>query len=231
MTFLWLIILSHVMSDFLLQSDAVASSKGKLEVKGISIHALTVFVCTFCLTIAYGVNLALSFSAISTVAHMVIDIAKILISDKILKGKKIIPLISFIIDQALHLYVLIILLSRYTVSVDASVIRIFKFLLPNIHLSIESQQQLFNFFFSDRNIVLLTIYIYVIFGGAILTRMLLDLILPSQTTCSEGGGMIIKPASHKAGKYIGIMERAIIFTLVLYNTLPAVGFVLAVKSV
>lgn len=45
------------------------------------------------------------------------------------------------------------------------------------------------------------------------------------------GHIILNPDSNKAGKYIGILERAIILTLVIHDSIGAVALVFTAKSI
>lgn len=74
----------------------------------------------------------------------------------------------------------------------------------------------------DRFLVILVAYTFVVFGGAVLVRGVLDAFVT----------MTDQRPDTRAGRYIGMLERTLILilTLVLVNALPSVVFVLTAKS-
>jgi len=69
-------------------------------------------------------------------------------------------------------------------------------------------------------LVLMLAYVVVIFAGAVLVRLMLD-------AFSIG----VEPRlATNAGRYIGMVERALMLTLVLVDALPSIAFVLTAKS-
>lgn len=72
----------------------------------------------------------------------------------------------------------------------------------------------------NRVLVLTLAYVVVIFAGAVLVRLMLD-------AFSIG----VEPRlATNAGRYIGMVERALMLTLVLVDALPSIAFVLTAKS-
>lgn len=72
----------------------------------------------------------------------------------------------------------------------------------------------------NKVLVLTLAYVVVIFAGAVLVRLMLD-------AFSIG----VEPRlATNAGRYIGMVERALMLTLVLVDALPSIAFVLTAKS-
>ncbi len=65
------------------------------------------------------------------------------------------------------------------------------------------------------------IYVYVVFGGALLIRHVLDTIALQSS----------QYAVRNAGKIVGILERSIILILAAIGEISAIGFVIAAKSI
>ncbi|MGI6709115.1 MAG: hypothetical protein ACOX33_08460 [Dethiobacteria bacterium] len=70
------------------------------------------------------------------------------------------------------------------------------------------------------------VYCYVIFGGAVLVRKVLDLeALRLPGPAGKFGD------TRQAGRYIGMLERALILSLALANAFTSIAFVLTAKSI
>lgn len=229
MTFLWLAILAHVIADFVVQTDNVAKSKRQLEWQGFLKHGLVIFLSTFIVIHFYGIITAFKFSFLTALLHIAFDYLKELLLNKSEKGW--LPVISLLIDQVFHIYIIVLLGSKFTVNLDSNIINFYSILLPTVPIAFPVKEQLQNLFQLDKCIFTTIMYIYTTFGGAVLIRMVLDYVIPKNTYASAGGEFIIVNPANQTGRYIGILERAIILTLVLYGSLPAVAFVLTAKSI
>ncbi len=187
-----------------------------------------VVVCTFFATHFYGLITAIKFSILITVIHLFFDFLKVLVFRK--KSYKWLSLVGFLIDQAFHFYVLVMVWSQFTLKVDPTILGLYSYLFPSLELSHELKEQLRNLFPLDRTIFIGIIYLYITFGGAVFIRLILDCVFPQNVTVNGKGIDFSKLLYEQTGKYIGILERALLLTLVLYNSLPAVAFVLTAKS-
>ena len=67
-------------------------------------------------------------------------------------------------------------------------------------------------------------YLFVLFGGSLFVKILLKRVSSSFVDNSNSG-------MARAGFYIGILERFIIFTFVLLSQYSAVAFILTAKSI
>jgi hypothetical protein len=75
--------------------------------------------------------------------------------------------------------------------------------------------------FINNLVVSAVIFVYVLFAGAVFIRIQLDCFHVKTAEVSVPD----------VGRLIGLLERAIILILVMYNEITAVGFVLAAKSI
>lgn len=72
-------------------------------------------------------------------------------------------------------------------------------------------------------------YWYATAGGARLVRLVLELV-PVHEQPTAGGGITVERDELARGRIIGILERAIVVTLVLLAEFGALGFVVAAKA-
>lgn len=78
------------------------------------------------------------------------------------------------------------------------------------------------------------IYLYAIFGGAVLVRKVLDLDWVAMSDWASAPVLnqnSVRERSLKVGSYIGMAERALLAVFVACGAYHAVGFVIAAKSV
>lgn len=226
--FLWLVILAHVLAEFVLQTDKVVQSKNRLEIKGFLKHGAVVFICTLMATHFYSFSII--FSLIATLVHIFLEYFRIHFNYN--------SIIALLADQFIHLCFLIILWNLFSINLDHKVLSFYSFFLSSDKLNI-IKEYIKLIFPYNRTIIIIIVYFYVIFGGSAFIRAVLDCILPSKTCIKgsytiEGKSIIFSKSgrdSNQVGKYIGIFERTIVLTLVLYGAWSAVGFVLAAKSI
>lgn len=120
---------------------------------------------------------------------------------------------GFLLDQLLHVWILFWVTNLWAQPPSAAVVSFWRRVAP---IPID--------FFAGIEIwaALLAGYVLTAFGGAVLIRMALDGIFGPETAARGGS---------PAGKYIGILERLLILTLVLSDSLAGVGFVFTAKSI
>ncbi|MCX8524868.1 DUF3307 domain-containing protein [Chryseobacterium formosus] len=87
----------------------------------------------------------------------------------------------------------------------------------------------FNFeFFKDQN------FLKIVMGALFLTTpasIFIKILLSSWTPVTEEEGNMQTESLSSAGKYIGILERLLVFTFIVVNHWEGVGFMVAAKSV
>ena len=190
-----LLILAHLLGDFILQPNAWVSDKENKKLKSKYLY-LHVFIHT-ALSFIFLWNLQFWWIAVSVgVSHFMIDAAKLYFQN--VKTKKR----WFFIDQLLH------------IAVIAGVSFYFKE---------------FNFeFLKDQNT--LKIIIAALFLTSP-TSIIIKTLLSSWTPVAEAQSAIQTESLSSAGKYIGILERLLVFTFIMVNHWEGVGFMVAAKSV
>ncbi|MEW6182984.1 MAG: DUF3307 domain-containing protein [Bacillota bacterium] len=226
MTFFWLAVLAHVFTDFVLQTDRLAAMKAEMKPGAYLKHGLALMLCTFVATHVYGPGPALAFSAAAALVHILIDYLKNLIP--VLQrppgtsAGRTTNTVCLFLDQALHLYALYLLwfiFSRaFTISPCSSVFEFYAVFFPTLRLPDCFAALGYG---AGNCVISAVICLYVLFGGVVIVRMQLDHLNIEKSE---------SPAP-STGRYIGILERAVILILIMYDAVTAVGFVLAVKSI
>jgi hypothetical protein len=193
MPVVWLIklILSHLLTDFILQPTGWIESRNKKHFKSphLYIHGL---VTTVTAMVFIGIQYW-PVILIILVTHILIDGWK---SYKPVEAK------YFLIDQALHLAVIFVC---------------WYFIFFNV-TDIEDVWKKIN---TQRTLTIITAYVLVTMPAAILIGQLTRTWREKITDAETLGN---------AGKWIGIIERIIILTLVLNHQYEAVGLLIAAKS-
>ncbi len=216
--------LAHALADFVFRRTPNPKQRGILDIRCIARHGIIVTGITFALMIGYGFINALVFSLLVGLTHFLIDMLKASLIQKRGKGFE---LGAFLIDQALHLFVI------------AWIAQGFHFYLTPAFLNFMRSFGLDPWVFTElpwvRILSSLVIYVYVAFGGAVFMRMVLEVIyqkLPEdQKTIILSGG-VEDPSLQVigTGRIIGILERTLIFALFLMNQVPAIAWIIAAKS-
>lgn len=243
-----LMLLSHVITDFVLQTDIVAEGK-RNNYDIMDKHALHYLFTNIVLVspyLSFGNNLW-CIIIVLTIAHWIIDVKKVEYD----KENKRNGLESFALDQLAHLCLIWL---SYP-------------LIKDIQLT-ELATDLVNFFLSHYPVLkLLTkqnIFIYILIlagylfnfkGATIITKKVLDKYLhlkeqdnskntgneeisvseqfDSRAALEEAAASLpkIENAKNNAGEAIGNLERLIILTLVMQQNYAAVGMVFAAKTI
>lgn len=241
------LILAHLIADFFMQSDEMASKK----MKYIHRHLLHHVIFTSIVVIGFWLYSYPSSSfldkavlpiTVILVTHYAIDYVKIKLVDSLhlSEGKNLKLLYFFIVDQLLHLFVLI-LTSFIFFRMDVLKIAMRLFFADNGRLSPVNS--------------LLLILIIIVLATSVsghLIRILLGSI-PNQLLTFEGKyayknewtssrekGQGLTEEYHYSvfnkhdltrGKLIGYIERLLVILLTFYNAFPAIGFIVAAKSI
>lgn len=86
----------------------------------------------------------------------------------------------------------------------------------------------FEFFFTEKNLLLITFLVFVTYVSGIIMRMLLAPYISEILKADdpdEGGSL------KNAGKYIGMLERLFVFGFILFDQWAAIGLLITAKSV
>ncbi|NPV54592.1 MAG: DUF3307 domain-containing protein [Firmicutes bacterium] len=220
MTFVLLGLISHVFADFAFQSDDLVTSKKNGCLRGYLYHGLGVFLCCVAAFHLYGVSIAAILGAAITLVHILVDWLKNLARRKLSPGKG--PGI-FAADQLIHVITILAAWNFVDARFSRDIMSFYRGTVVSkavISLSLLPAPRGDCGIIFDRVLVIILAYAVVIFAGPVIVRQVLDaFFLNSQPT-----------AVTRAGKYIGIVERTFMLTLVLVNAFQSLGFVLTAKS-
>lgn len=186
------LLFAHIIADFFLQTDKLCEMKKTKPTVGLPLHSLIHALCSY-IIIGEWANFAIP--AIIFITHIAIDWAKIKYMHHGIKG--------FLIDQTLHL-VIILALS-------------FDFATSSVPSAIAFAAQALK----SQYILLLCGYLLMLKPSSIFLSLLLK----------QWNVKIKKQSLPNAGKWIGYLERFLILTFVLTNNFEGVGFLLAAKSI
>jgi len=204
---LWLL-LAHLLTDFVLQTDAWVKSKYQLQAKApfLYIHGGIAALTLWLASVACGLPMPIWLALIAGSIHLLIDYAKI-------KWDKHKSLAAFIIDQLLHIIV-VLLLWLYRTHKWNTMCTVLRQVAHDY-----------------KTMLVLVGYLWVIGPSAIIIRFSIKALLPNRLLPSSTNIVnTIADDAEKAGRYIGIFERIIILSLVLLNQYGAIGFLIASKA-
>ncbi len=207
MKLLLLIINSHLIGDFLFQSKRIIKLKENNKIKGYLFHGFIIFSITFCLILFYGIKIAFIFSLIISTIHIIIDFIK----EKVTNESSTVKLYTFICDQLLHFFTLFLVWKYF---MNNMTIPVFNNDLINLNLlNINTSM--------NKILIFIIFYLLILFAGAVLLEKIINAI---DVEIEEDGDNV------SMGKYIGIIERAIILTLVTFGSLSSIGIIFTAKS-
>ncbi|AEE97428.1 DUF3307 domain-containing protein [Mahella australiensis] len=195
-----LLLLSHGFADFVAQTDKMVTDKTYGYRAAYVKHFFANFITSFVLMLPFMSLYVLTILLLLSLMHIFIDFMGYR------RQHAINNVPGFFIDQACHIFLIIIawLVMRYSVAMPFS----------NAYINTDILSR-----YGDIACIAV-VYLYVIFGGAVFMKKIMrhPLIKISQ---QEVAGV---------GRYIGMLERAIIMTLVLFDAMTAMAFVLTAKS-
>ncbi|WP_103333689.1 DUF3307 domain-containing protein [Pseudotabrizicola formosa] len=190
-----LLIVAHVLADFVLQPDRMAQAKAGGHIGWMAAHIGVVGVVTL-LVLGVQTPQALMGVAILSAAHLAIDVAKVLL------GRHLSGIAAFLADQTAHFATLLLMAGLW----------------PGLWMQGA---------WAAHAPLWLPAAATVIAGAVLATR--------------AGGfalGLLMRPWSEVGldglpggGRIIGMLERGIIFVLILAGEPGGIGFLIAAKSV
>lgn len=199
--FLLSLIASHLLSDFLLQSDSMASSKHKPA--QLLIH---LFITAASIYIISGAFKLWLLPLLFFLVHGIIDFLKV----KFFKDNK--QLIPFLFDQTLHL--ITIILAAFLID--------YYYDQPLKDISYWIGLFGINYFYF---LLFLSVLILVTRFGSLFVDIAVRPLLEQIETDNSKRGFI------NGGKIIGMLERTLILLFVISHNFSAVGFLIAAKSI
>lgn len=190
---------AHLLGDFVFQTRAMVRNKKRLKAKSPALyfHCLLHGLLTYTITLNWSLWPA---AIIIAVTHYLIDLWKLYRPDKLL---------YFVLDQAMHLLVIVTVWALYFVPL--------KEWLPAIHSLSENRF----FWITVTGYLLVTFPLSILLGYAT-QRWRLE---------AESGEPRSALSLSEAGKWIGIFERLLVYTFVLTNHFEGIGFLIAAKSI
>jgi len=204
-----LLLIAHLLGDFVIQNSELVERK-KVDslalIKHSAIYAAFMFIA---LIITQELKLAIVMGVIIGILHYAIDGQKNKITKNELGIKK--DLIVFLIDQAIHI-ILLIIIAEYILDLYPA---------PNTLIGQIIDKFSYRFVMESSVIVLLYVLCSHPIGVIIKKVFLMWNARSKQQLIEETSG---------AGFVIGILERLIILTLGLLGEFGAVGLVLAAKG-
>ena len=192
-------IFAHLLGDFILQTRGMVRHKQRLKARSWTLYLHCII---------HGILVYLfvpsrhlwQIPLLVIVTHFFIDLWKLYRPEKV---------VYFLIDQALHLLVLIALWCVFVAPPD--------WIPYNWSLLRYSQS------------------VWAIATGYLTVTFPLSLLLASATQRwrreAEEGGMRSSISLSEAGKWIGIFERILVFTFVISSHFEGIGFLIAAKSI
>ncbi|HPR18415.1 MAG TPA: DUF3307 domain-containing protein [Candidatus Cloacimonadota bacterium] len=199
---IWVFLLAHVLTDFVFQTKTMATNK--LELKNTIKHSVCLFIVTLLVVILAGFWDARVIFPILIVAvsHGMIDYAKANLEKK---SKEKWSWLFFTCDQLLHvIFIFMAIFLFYPELQSGYVVFMEKRLFTN-HI----WKSLFFIF-------LITC------GGSYFTASVCRAFNPQKDSNNS---------LESAGRYIGILERLIVFASILIGRYEVIGFLIAAKSI
>lgn len=219
MTVLLLALLAHFIADFVLQTSSTIDRKNKFRLSGYLIHGLIYLLVTIAFLHYLQLGAVIAFSLIVTFLHILIDYLKCRLSQR--RSKRL-DLAGFFLDQLFHLGSIFWLWQVFDWRPNTRIIAIYYHLVSPKTIAVFNQTVKTPRLSPDHLLMALIIYVVVAWGGAVLVRKILNAI----------DGVADRDASsQRAGYYIGLLERVIILTLVLFDGLGSIAFILTAKSI
>jgi hypothetical protein len=197
----WKILLAHVLTDFVFQPDQLAESKEKITT--LLVHSLIFFLLSIVILLPTFSYQTIVALVLLASFHGLIDYFKNLIQ----KGSGKILWLYLLGDQALH----ILGIGAVVLFLDRTYLHIW----INVLSTYWSKPSIFLF---------VSLFILIVFGGGFFTGILCKRFM---------GGLNPekKPGIEGAGRYIGIVERSLVLTAVLFGKMEFIGYIFAAKSI
>lgn len=205
---LLILIIGHIIGDYYLQSESLALKK-KNSFKYLILHTVIIFLVNSLIYIIYSFqnDILVLLLMISSI-HFVIDLLKMIFEKYILKEKAL-PKILFLLDQFLHIIVIIILASIFENKIDFS-----------IFLGAE--------FINKKSLSIILSFLIIGKPTNIIFSIMFKDLKPLNEIQEEN--LENSPTTMNVGRIIGILERVIILVLFLINALSSVGLIIAAKT-
>ncbi len=212
-----LLILCHVLSDYLLQSDKTIFQKknknGKYNL-GLVRHLIEVLVPMSILFFFFEFSSTLKLILIISLSHILIDWIKLKL-DTILNIKK--SALMYLLDQLIHILIIVFITK----------------LIEPIYIleNNSSMEELYINVLEYSKLVI--VIIYVVWGGGYFIQAFLKGLKIGPPILNKSLVLEKKEAlnNQSMGRYIGMLERGILLFFMINLEYSAVGLVIAMKSI
>lgn len=206
MIILYMLIVAHFLADFTFQPADLALKKTE-KFSFLFIHSV-IYVATLSIAIFLFLDFssAILLNIVIAVSHFLIDWVRKTLDRKF--RKKAVFFISFLVDQILHISILVLLFYIFNLSTKSN----------QLYDCIQKWGYL------NKLIIYVLIFVIVWDPAAVFIKKLFAYII-NENACAD------EENDPQIGRIIGKLERVIIAALVLCNQFGAIGFVLAAKSI
>ncbi|MGE5604304.1 MAG: DUF3307 domain-containing protein [Bacteroidota bacterium] len=221
MNSLLLSILANLSADLLLQSRKIASAKDNLKPTAIVLHGVMVFGAILFFLHGYQWPTLIGYAAVMTGIHLAIDLFKGLISRIRNPG---LNLLAIIMDQILHVITVIVIWTWFDLQANQEIMSFYERIFRvNALVSFTGIADSAVKFIPERFLLGVIVYLYVCLGGSTLIDKFLLWLRQKEEVFGD--------QTYRTGKWIGILERLIVLSLILNNALGSVAFILTAKSI
>lgn len=204
---IYILVIAHFLADFTFQSTRLAYCKLNSNRDFLCHASIYAFILLIAIFPFVKFSRAIIPYIIIIISHSFIDWIRINV-DKKFKGKQTITFISFIMDQILHVLILIVLYHAFNLGVETT----------ELYCLIQ-QWPYFN------NLVIYCLVFIILWDPtAVFIKKIFIYISNENNYVQENNDL-------QVGRIIGKLERIIISILILNNQYSAVGFVLTAKSI
>jgi hypothetical protein len=217
----WLLLIVHALSDYVFQSDNMVKDKITRNIKAYIKHFLVMFILSVISmlfingNIIYKVIIVLMLS----ISHCLVDFIISVFIEKKLKSS----LLLFIIDQTIHFLILLLFVFYFLSTYNQASVCISGF-IRSLTILIGSIKYPLN---NTLNILKVSFFLIVILGGGnIVVKKILNDYSDLKPNDQKSNSRILS-----TGSIIGIIERLIIFLLVITNNITATTWILTAKSI
>lgn len=229
----FVLLISHTISDFILQSNKDVEDKPKIVSKRYLNHGIGLLLTS--IPVLVLVNISNWFEVISAIAfiipvHLLLDYIKERINNKIKRYENtpFLNALIFVIDQMIHILLIVFVTNDISLEYSSFNDYILKTLFYNNGINNHDLKIIFEI-------------LYISLSGSFLIPLILDCIYMRVENYSEKLNNILKKGIEddeehafvyevKAGRWIGILERILIVIFLNMNQIASIGFIIAVKS-
>ena len=215
MAYFYLAVLAHALSDFLF----LPVTGARIGWRELLARGGAFLVVTYGFTHVFGLFTALGLALAATVFHTSLEVLTRL-SGRARHRTSLLYLAVLPAEHAVYALFLGLLWRWFLPALDLGIVAFYQHVIPFPGLT-----GLLTLGGLERVAAIAVIYAYCVTGGAVFIREVLDCTCGREVAISASAGPL------SLGAYIGMLERALILTLLLDGSLVAAGFVLTAKSI